>query len=208
MLLTNDAPMIAAPGPIPAMGTRVRLAEYDQRWYSRGRSALVVALWDLVQTFLIAPSPHGFYGWRRWLYRRFGADVGRGARIRKGVRCNYPWKVRIGEDSWIGDGVELYALDRISIGSNVVVSQQAYLCTGSHDLRDPRFGLITRPVTIADGAWIALGALVMPGVTVGFQAVIGARAVLTRNAEPGTIYRGCPATACGRRQLRDPEDEG
>ena len=181
---------------------RIDLRSYDQSWYQRGRAMVVVAIWDLVQTFLIHPSPHGLFAWRRFLYRMFGAKIGHGVRMRKSVSCNYPWKLSIGAHSWIGDEVNLYCLDRISIGENVVISQQSYICTGSHDPTDPAFGLETSPVQIKDGAWVAVGALVMPGLTIGEGALVGARAVLTRDALPWTVYLGCPAKPKGERKLQ------
>lgn len=180
----------------------IRLDRYDQSWYSRGRGAVIVGLWDLVQTCLIRPSPHVCFGWRRFWYRLFGARIGRGVLIRKTVECNYPWRLTIGEHAWIGERAHLYALDDIEIGAHAVISQQAYICTGSHDLHDPHFGLQTAPVHIGAGAWVALGATVMPGVRVGAGAVVGARALLLRDAEPWTVYLGAPARAAGQRMLR------
>ncbi len=180
----------------------VDLSRYDQSWYSRGAGPLKLLLWDLVQDWLIRPSPHAAYAWRRLLYRLFGATIGRQVLIRRSVRCNYPWRVEIGDRAWIGDEATLYALDRITIGCDAVVSQQAYLCTGSHDAGDPAFGLVVKPVVVEPGAWVALGALVMPGVTVGAGAVVGARAVLTHDAQPWMVHLGCPATVVGPRELR------
>lgn len=179
----------------------IHLDLYTQSGYNRGRSLLVVTLWDLVQTFLIHLSPHGMYGWRRMLYRLFGAKVGRNVLIRKSARCNYPWKITIGNNSWIGDEAWLYALERITIGNNVVISQQAYLCTGSHDIEDPKFGLRTSPITIEDGSWVALGALILPGVTIAAGSVVAARSVLTKSTKPWTIYCGVPAIAVRHRPL-------
>jgi putative colanic acid biosynthesis acetyltransferase WcaF len=181
---------------------RIHLDRYDQSWYSRGRSVFVVMLWELVQMVLIHGSLHPMYAWRRFWYRVFGARIGAHVLIRRTVICNYPWNVTIGEHSWIGDGATLYALESITIGSHVVISQQAYLCSGSHDHRDPAFGLVVKPITVEHGAWIALGALIMPGVRVGEGAVIAARAVLTRDAAPWTLHRGAPAVAVGPRELR------
>src|SRR4051812_46461784 len=94
----------------------ITLQAYDQSWFDRGRSSLVIAAWDLVQTLLIHPSPHACFGWRRFLYRLFGARVGVGVRIRKSVVCTYPWKISIGDHAWIGDQATLYSLERIVIG--------------------------------------------------------------------------------------------
>ncbi len=179
----------------------IDLHAYDQSWYRRGRGAFIVILWDLVQTFLIHPSPHPFYAWRRFWYRVFGATIGENVLLRKSVHCNYPWRLSIGKNSWIGDEATLYCLQYVHIGENVVISQQSYLCSGTHDHRDPHFGLIVKPIVIEDGAWVALGALVMPGVTVHAGALVGARAVLTKDALAWTIYQGLPAHSVGQRIL-------
>jgi putative colanic acid biosynthesis acetyltransferase WcaF len=183
----------------------IDLQAYDQSWYQRGRGTLIVILWDLVQIFLIHPSPHACYSWRRFLYRVFGASIGEHVLLRKSVTCNYPWRLSIGKNSWVGDEATLYCLQQVTIGENVVISQQSYLCSGTHDHRDPHFGLIVKPIVVEDGAWIALGALVMPGVTVREGALIGARAVLTKDALPWTIYQGLPAHPVGQRILEMPD---
>jgi putative colanic acid biosynthesis acetyltransferase WcaF len=181
--------------------SQIALDRYDQSWFKRGRNAVVVLLWDVVQAICIHGSLHPMYGWRRFWYRLFGAQIGAGVRIRRTVNCTYPWKLAIGEHSWIGDQATLYCLECITIASHVVISQQAYLCTGSHDSSDPHFGLIVKPIRIDHGAWVALGALVMPGIHIGEGAVIAARAVLTHDALPWTIYAGAPAKPCSERNL-------
>ncbi len=90
----------------------------------------------------------------------------------------------------------------ISLGERVVVSQRAHLCAGTHDVRDPNFQLVARPIRIGDQAWVAAEAFVGPGVSVGEGCVIGARAVLMRDAEPWTIYAGNPATPIKKRVMR------
>ena len=87
----------------------------------RGRSALVVQLWWLVQSFLFSPSPQIFYKWRNFLLRCFGAKIGNNVIIRPTVRITYPWRLSIGDNSWIGDNVELYTLGEISIGKNTLL---------------------------------------------------------------------------------------
>jgi putative colanic acid biosynthesis acetyltransferase WcaF len=173
---------------------RIDLSRYDQSWFDRGRSGLVVILWDLCWLLLIRPCPQPLYAWKRFIWRCFGARIGRGVLLRSTVRCNYPWKVTIGDHAWIGEEAWLYALDRIEIGSHAVISQQAYLCTGSHDIADPHFGLKTAPIRIGHGAWVALGATVMRGVTVGDGAVIGARAVAHKDMPAWTVCAGDPCT--------------
>jgi len=159
----------------------------------RGRSAFVVQLWWLVQDWLIRLSPQFMYGWRRFLWRLFGATLGEGVLIRPTARVTFPWKVKVGAHSWIGDNAELYSLGAIEIGENAVVSQQCYLCAGTHDHTRIDFPLVAAPIRIGDQAWLAAGCFVAPGVTIGRGAIIGARSLVLEDMPPATICAGHPA---------------
>jgi putative colanic acid biosynthesis acetyltransferase WcaF len=176
------------------MNNRIRLDQYNQDWYSRGRSGAVVLLWWLVQGSLFRYSLHPMYRWRSFLLRLFGARIGQGVQVRPTARFTYPWKVSIGDYSWIGDDAEFYSLERIEVGSHCVVSQRSYLCTGSHDITDPAFGLVTKPIVIRDGAWVASDVFVYPGVTVGTMGVAAARSTVTRSIPDGEVHAGTPAS--------------
>lgn len=134
------------------------------------------------------------FAWRNWLLRLFGARVGTGVLIRPSVRITYPWKLTIGDYSWVGDYAELYTLGPINIGRNAVVSQQCYLCTGSHDMSAPAFDIQAHAITVEDEAWIAAGTFVHPGVTISRGSVIAARSVVRHNTEPYGVYAGTPLT--------------
>ena len=95
--------------------------------------------------------------------RGFGAKVGCGVVIRSRVNSTCPWKLEIGDHVWLGDELMILSLDRVVIGSNVCISQRAFLCTGSHDFARDTFDLITRPVVIGDGCWVAAQAFIGPG---------------------------------------------
>jgi putative colanic acid biosynthesis acetyltransferase WcaF len=172
---------------------RIRLDLYNQDGYSRGRSNGVVLLWWLVQGTLFRFSLHQMYGWRRLLLRLFGAEIGKKVKIRPSAKFTYPWKVSIDDFSWIGDNVEFYSLDTITVGKHCVISQKSYLCTGSHDLTDIQFGLITKPIHIKDGAWIASDVFIYPGVTLEEMSVIAARSTVTNDVPAEEIYAGTPA---------------
>jgi putative colanic acid biosynthesis acetyltransferase WcaF len=159
----------------------------------RGRSALVVQLWWLVQDWLLRPSPQFMYGWRRFWWRLFGARIGAGVIIRPTARATYPWKVTVGDRSWIGDHAELYSLGCIEIGSDAVISQNAYLCAGTHDYTKIDFPLIAKPIRIADQAWLATGCFIAPGITIGRGAIIGAHSVVLQDMPAATICAGNPA---------------
>jgi len=158
----------------------------------RGRNGIVVQLWWLVQSILFHPSPQVLYGWRRFLLRLFGAKIGRHVIIRPSVTITYPWKVIIGDYSWIGDNVALYSLGEIKIGANSVISQQSYLCAGTHDYQSLAFDIYSPPITIEDEVWIATDVFIAPGVTVGKGAVVGARSSVFKTIEGGWVYAGNP----------------
>lgn len=93
-------------------------------------------------------------------------------------------------------------MDRITIGERAVISQGAHLCGGTHDIADPDFQLVTKPIVIGAGAWVAADAFIGPGVTIGEGAVIGARAVMFKDAEPFGVYTGNPAVLIKKRAFR------
>lgn len=175
------------------MENKIRLDLYDQTGYSRGRNGVIVLLWWLVQGSIFRFSFHQMYGWRKWLLTLFGAKLGKGVKIRSSAKFTYPWKVKIGDHSWIGDNVEFYSLDSVTVGNHCVVSQNTYLCTGSHQLNDPAFGLITKPIVIKDGAWIASDVFVYPGVTINEMAIAGARSTVIKDIPANEIHAGYPA---------------
>ncbi|MEC0106655.1 WcaF family extracellular polysaccharide biosynthesis acetyltransferase [Paenibacillus taichungensis] len=181
------------------MENKIRLDLYEQTEYSRGRNGIIVLLWWLIQGTVFRFSLHQMYGWRRWLLTRFGAEIGHGVKIRSSAKFTYPWKVTIGDHSWIGDNAEFYSLDEIAVGRHCVISQNTYLCTGSHRLNDPSFGLITKPIVIKDGAWVASDVFVYPGVIINEMAVAGARSTVIKNIPANEIHVGYPAVFIKRR---------
>ena len=159
----------------------------------RNRNQYIVQLWWLVQSTFFAMSPQFMYSWRNWLLRCFGAKVGKKVIIRPTVRITYPWKVSIGDHSWIGDHAELYSLGEIEIGSNSVISQNTYLCTGSHDFTKETFDIYAQKITIEDEVWVASDVFVAPGITIKKGAVVGARSTVLNDIPEGMICYGYPA---------------
>ena len=169
----------------------------------RGRPAWFVQFWWIIQSILFHTSPQFMYGWRRFLLRAFGAQIGRGVLIRPSVSVTYPWKLRIGDWSWVGDGATLYTLGEISIGENACVSQYAYLCTGSHDYTRPSFDLYAEPIRVEPEAWVATHVFVGPGVTIGQGAIVGASSVVLEDVPAGMICAGNPAKTIRARPTQD-----
>lgn len=150
-------------------------------------------VWGIGWFVLARWTPPPLHSWRRVVLRIFGAQIERNVRIYGSARIWYPPNLRVGENTIIGPGVILYNQGEIDIGSDVVVSQRAHLCASSHDISDPLFTLILRPIYIEKNVWVAAEAFIGPGVRVGAGAVVAARAALFKDAEPWTVSSGNPA---------------
>ena len=161
--------------------------------------------WEIVWRLFAATTPRWmFNGFRRTILRVFGATVGQGVRINGSARTWLPQNLTIGDDSWIGGEANLYDVAPIRIGSNAVVSEEAFLCTAGHDITSERFELTTAPIEIGDMAWIGSRAIVLPGRRIGEGAVVAAGAVVTKDVEPWTVVAGNPARVIKRREIRSP----
>ncbi len=160
-------------------------------------------VWGLAWLLLARFTPPPLHGWRRLVLRAFGARIGRGARVHGSVSIWLPANLELGENCLIGPGARLYNQGRITIGARSVISQRAHVCASTHDIHDPNFQLVLRPVVIGNGCWVAAEAFVGPGVTIGDRAVVGARAALFGDAEPDGVYSGNPAVMIKQRNLRN-----
>lgn len=172
----------------------------------RGRAAWFVQLWWIVQGVLFRTSPQAFYGWRRFLLRLFGARIGKGVLIRPSASITYPWRLSIGDWSWIGDHVTLYSLGEITIGDNAVVSHHSYLCTASHDYSCPSFDIYTKAIHVNAEAWLATNVFVGPGVTIGRGAVVGACSLVLKDVPSMMICAGNPLKVLRARPTRSGEE--
>jgi putative colanic acid biosynthesis acetyltransferase WcaF len=181
----------------------VGLSRYSPGNFDRGAGRLKEALWLIVSLLLFRLCPFSFSALKRAVLRAFGARIGRNVTVKPQVKITFPWKLTVGDHVWLGEECWLLNLERITIGSNVCISQRAFLCTGNHNYQLPAFNLITQPVTVEDGAWIGAGAWVGPGVNVGNHAVLSAGSVATKNLEPGGIYRGNPAVRIKSRVITE-----
>lgn len=178
-----------------------RLDQYKIGDFRRGRPAIIEACWMVVDALFVRSFIPGSWH-RRWLLRLFGASIGRQVVLKPGVRVKFPWRLRVGDHSWIGESAWIDNLAEVEIGCFVVVSQGAYLCTGSHDWSRESFDLIVRPVTIANSAWVCAGSYVAPGTRIGEGTVVGIASCVAGDLQSWWIYRGNPAVAIKRRTIR------
>jgi putative colanic acid biosynthesis acetyltransferase WcaF len=150
-------------------------------------------IWCLVFSIAFKTTPRGMmHGWRRFLLRMFGAQIGKGSKIAPSCFVWAPWNLEMGEFSVLGDHVDCYTMNKIRIGSKVAISQRSFLCTGTHDVSSLLRPLKTFPIHIADHAWIAAEAMIMPGCSIGEGTVIGARSVVRTDMPDWKICVGDP----------------
>lgn len=162
------------------------LPAFKPTGYEKGRGRIVQALWfGVMNTVFMAWFTPAWV--RTALLRAFGAEIGTGVLIRHRVRVLWPWKLTVGDYTWIGEGVWILNLEPVAIGAHVCVSQEALLCTGSHDHRAGDFRYRNAPITVDDGAWIATRATILAGVNVGRCAVVAAGAVVHKDLPELTL---------------------
>jgi putative colanic acid biosynthesis acetyltransferase WcaF len=165
-----------------------RLDRFDNSGFSRGRPRVIELAW-IVSSALFVSSWIPGSAHRRMLLRFFGASIGAGVVIKPGVRVKFPWRLSVGDHSWIGESTWIDNLADVKIGSHCCLSQGCYVCTGSHDWSSKTFNLITKPITIEDSVWICAMARIAPGVTVHERAVVGFGMVVRREVEAGAVVR-------------------
>ncbi|AUC59902.1 putative colanic acid biosynthesis acetyltransferase WcaF [Cyanobacterium sp. HL-69] len=200
--MTNHEPITPSKNQNPVLDTEpwFNLSKYNQNHFDRGKPLWFILLWWIVEGIIFPLTPHNFNGVRRTLLKLFGAKVGKQVVIRSSARFLYPWKVEIGDYSWIGDRTYFYSLDKIIIGSHTVISQHSYLCTGSHDYNQTTFDLITSPIMIGNGVWVASDCFIAPGVKIGANTIIGTRSTVLHNIPSTKIAWGSPCKVkCDRK---------
>lgn len=177
------------------------LSSYRVTGYTPGAGILLRGLWHFINAMIFLNPLFCSYRIKNIILRVFGATIGMGVIIKPRVNIKHPWRLAIGDHSWIGENVWIDNLVNVTIGSNACVSQGACILTGNHDYKSSAFTLITKPVRIEDGAWVGARSVVCPGVIVGRCAVLTVGSILTRDAEPDGIYAGNPACKVKTRSI-------
>ena len=93
----------------------------------------------------------------------FGADINKSAYIKPRVYIKFPWKLKIGKYSWIGEKVWIDNIDHVEIGNNCCISQGVYFCTGNHDFKKETFDLKSEKILIEDSVWVGAMTIICPG---------------------------------------------
>lgn len=170
----------------------VSLKNYNNNWFVPG-SMLKVILWMLTSAFFFRttlPIPSSI---KVVILKLFGASIGVGVVIKPSVNIKYPWKLNIGDHTWIGENVWIDNLAAVSIGDNCCLSQGCYLLTGNHDFTSTTFDLMISEININSESWVGAKAVVCPGVTLERASILTVGSVATKNLDSLGIYQGNPA---------------
>jgi putative colanic acid biosynthesis acetyltransferase WcaF len=171
----------------------MQLRGYTTGDFDRGAPRWKEALWIIARAIFFETAWPWPSALRVALLRTFGAEVGEDVVIRAKVNISFPWRLRIASHVWLGEEVMILSLAPVTLESHVCVSQRAFLCTGSHRFHSENFDLVTKPITIHSGSWIAAQAFIAPGVEVGPRSMVAAGSVVLENVPPDTVVRGNPA---------------
>jgi putative colanic acid biosynthesis acetyltransferase WcaF len=156
-------------------------------------------LWYLFNIIFLKNSFCVSSGVKVYILKMFGAIIGKGVVIKPSVNIKYPWKLKIGDHTWIGESVWIDNLAEVKIGKNVCISQGALLLTGNHNYKKITFDLMVAEIVIEDGVWLGAKTVVCPGVTCRSHSVLSVGSVAGKDMEAYSIYKGNPAEKIAQR---------
>ena len=170
-----------------------------QKGYTTGRPKIIFIIWYLFKIIFFQTSLPWPNIIKIFLLRFFGAEIGRNVLIKPRVNIYMPWKIEIGDNSWIGEGVEIYNFASVKIGAQCCISQRAFLCAANHDYRDVAMGYRNNPIELGDGSWVGACAFVGPSVRIGTDAVLTAGSVVTKDMPSNMVCSGNPCVPITKR---------
>lgn len=120
-----------------------------------------------------------------------------------GLYVEWPQGLTIADDVSLGRGVSIMGVGGVTIGQGSMLATRTLILTTTHDSSAPamRETGIHRPVIIESNVWIGAGVIILPGVTIGTDAIVGAGAVVTHDVAARQIVAGVPADLLGERSL-------
>ena len=179
---------------------QVNLEGYDNSWY-KPASWLKKVLWYITNVVFFKNAIPYPYALKKWVLRAFGCTIGKNLVIKPHVSIKYPWLLEIKDNVWIGEHVWIDNLAKVTLYSNVCISQGALLLGGNHDFGKDSFDLIVGPITLEEGVWIGAKSIVCPGVTCKSHAILSVGSVATKDLEAYAIYQGNPAVKIRQRDI-------
>lgn len=164
---------------------------YDSPWSLRQR--LKMMIWSYVWILLCSWTPKPANQWRLFWLKLFGCKIYGKPFVHQRARIQIPWNLILHDHACLGDRANAYTLGVIEIFEHATVGQEVYLCTGTHNFHKPEMNLITSKITINKNVFIGVRAIIMPGIIIGENAIIGSGSLVTKNVEKNTIVGGNPA---------------
>ena len=167
-----------------------------RRDYGNSLSSLV--LW-LIYAHLLSKIPYRLGTKARdVVVRRLLNHFGHGARISQGVTLLYPQGIRIGNCVGIPNNVILDGRGDLEIGDDTIIGFESIILTSTHISKDKdilisKQGMFHAPVRIGKNVWTGARVIILPGVSIGDGAIIGANSVVDKDIPANTVYGGVPA---------------
>ena len=175
--------------------------DFDKGAFKVGASFIKMSCWYFVNLVIFRSGLMPFSSILIFSLRLFGAQIGRGVRIKPHIQIKYPWKLVVGDFCWLGS-CNIENLDKVIIGKHVCISQGALILTGNHNYNLVSFNLFTQPVILQDGVWICANSIVCPGVIAKSHAILCVGSVATKDLEAQGVYQGNPAEKISTRDIK------
>lgn len=161
-------------------------------------------LWMIICPILFRPFPSRlFRSYRNNILRLFGAKIAKSANVHSSVKIWAPWFLTMEEGACIDDKVHLHNVNMVTLKPYATISQESFICPGTHDITSLQHEMVSWPITIGEHAWVAVRAFIGPGVNIGDYAVVGASASVFKDVEPWSIVGGNPAKFIKKREFKD-----
>ncbi|MBK3519877.1 WcaF family extracellular polysaccharide biosynthesis acetyltransferase [Carboxylicivirga marina] len=181
--------------------TKTDLTIYDNSWFDEGAGYFKRTIWFIINALFLINPLNPLSGLKVFVLRLFGAKIGRGVVVKPGVNVKYPWKLVVGDYTWIGERVWIDNLEKVTIGKNCCLSQESFILIGNHNYKQPTFDLMVEPVIIEDGVWLGARSIVTGGVTCHSHSVLSVNSVASKSLDRYGIYRGNPAQKIKEREI-------
>lgn len=175
----------------------MRKPDYQDTWAEISRSGRVC--FRINQTDPMSETS-------RALVRELVPDMPETSHIMAPMQIDMGKNMKVGSHVFINHGLTVMARGGIEIGDDVMIGPDASLLTANHDLYDHQV-LLCGKITIKNNAWIGAKAVILPGVTVGENAIVAGGAVVTKDVEANTVVGGNPARVLRRLDPADSEDQ-
>lgn len=167
-----------------------------------GANKLKQIAWYFTNAIFFKSSINPSSAIKVFLLKLFGAKIGTNVNIKPSINIKYPWKLTIGNNTWIGEEVWIDNLANITIGNNVCISQGALLLTGNHNFKKETFDLIVSEIIIEDGVWIGAKSIVCPGAICRTHSILTVGSTATKELTAYGIYKGNPAIKVSERIIQ------